>query len=94
LPGGNQKKKLLTINPVNLIMLNIDSYAGGIRKMWDKSKEQSNSEAIIGAKENHTTSSPFDGKIEFLSFKNRCYFGLCERGCTGGGMRISQGIVF
>ena len=59
--------------------------------MWDKSKEQSNKEAIIGAQEAHTKSSPFDGKIEFLSFRNRCYFGLCERGCTGGGMRISQG---
>ena len=85
------QKKLLLINPINLIILNVNSYAGGIKDMWNKANSRSTKDSISESRELQNQSSEFDGKLDFLSFKNRFYFGLCERGCTGGGMRIAQG---
>ena len=62
--------------------------------MWNKASDVTHNKSIHSKKENNqdfTKLDPFDGKLEFLSFKNRFYFGLCERTCTGGGMKIAQG---
>lgn len=91
LDSKDKKENILMINPINLVMLNVNSYAGGIQNMWDKASSSTTKSSIKGASVNHSKLSPFDGKLEFLSFKNRYYFGLCERACTGGGMRIEQG---
>jgi len=80
----------LTVNPINLIALNIPSYMGGIRNMWDKSK--TTIPIKHGSKiSDHEKQDFSDGKIEFLSFEGKVTFGVFERIFTGGGKRITQG---
>lgn len=91
-PSKKFEKKTLLINPINLVMLNVNSYAGGIKNMWNKANPNTHQSSISGNTiDHHSSTNPFDSKLEFLSFKNRFYFGMCERACTGGGMRIAQG---
>ena len=83
--------KVLTINPINLIALNIPSYMGGIKNMWDKSDVnvpiKAGSEKIkIDRKQDMG-----DGILEFLSFTGNLRFGVLERLLTGGGKRVAQG---
>lgn len=85
------KENLMKFNPVNLILLNINSYAGGIKNMWNKSSKKKLGIDTDNKKYASFKQKPNDGKIEFISFNNRFYFGMCERGCTGGGRRMAQG---
>ncbi len=83
--------KVLTINPINLICLNIPSYAGGIAHMWNKSSIHSpivhNGEKVRYEKKQEMG----DGEVEFLSFTGKIKFGVLERLLTGGGKRVAQG---
>lgn len=88
------KRHLLKFNPVNLILLNINSFGGGIQDMWNKSNKRNIGVYTVNDKYASFKQKPNDGKIEFISFNNRFYFGLCERGCTGGGRRMAQGKQF
>ena len=89
--ANGDNKKVIEINPVTLIACNIDSYAGGIRNIWNKAKART---PIVAGSRNRLISSkqnPGDGKIEFLGFNSAFYFGICERVLGGGGNRIAQG---
>lgn len=81
--------KRLKIDPINLIILNIDSYMAGIRNMWDKSSKSNTVEGQTHKLDHKQSIS--DGQIEFLSFTNRIRFGVLERLFTGGGKRVAQG---
>lgn len=87
----NKSGKILTINPINLIALNIPSYMGGITNMWDKSGQ----DVPIGIPEEKLKIGGLqdmgDGKLEFLSFTDNIRFGVLERLLTGGGKRVAQG---
>lgn len=88
----NKSGKILTINPINLIALNIPSYMGGITNMWDKSGQDvpigiPGEKLRIGGLQDMG-----DGKLEFLSFTDNIRFGILERLLTGGGKRVAQGM--
>ena len=88
-PKGSTRK-VIQVDPCTIIALNIDSYASGIRKMWDKSKLNT----PVEKKSNKGLNLPQkfdDGKVEFLGYKSGFYLGVCERLCPGGGHRIAQG---
>lgn len=89
----NKSGKILTINPINLIALNIPSYMGGITNMWDKSGQDvpigiPGEKLRIGGLQDMG-----DGKLEFLSFTDNIRFGVLERLLTGGGKRVAQGMT-
>lgn len=79
---------LLTINPINLIALNIPSYMGGVQNMWNKSGKTVPIDSGVTFEKKQDFG---DGNIEFLSFTDRFRFGLFERLITGGGKRVAQG---
>lgn len=83
--------KVLAINPVNIIGLNIPSYGGGVKNMWNESPTETpittgdHKKYRIGG-----TQDIGDGKLEFLTFTDKLTFGM-ERTFQGGGLRIAQG---
>ncbi len=82
---------LLSINPINLIALNIPSYMGGITYMWDKSGTTAPIKAPDSKIKYEKKQDMGDGEIEFLSFTGNIRFGVLERLLTGGGKRVAQG---
>ena len=97
-PRGGQAKRrrdsaglLLSINPINLIALNIPSYMGGITHMWDKSGTTAPIKTADSKIKYEKKQDMGDGEIEFLSFTGNIRFGVLERLLTGGGKRVAQG---
>jgi hypothetical protein len=43
-------KQTLLINPINLVMLNVNSYAGGIQNMWNKANPSTHKASIQQSK--------------------------------------------
>lgn len=88
----SKTNRTLTINPINLIGLNIPSYMGGIQNMWDKADIHAPIKALGSEKVKYEKNQDMgDGEIEFLSFTGNLRFGVLERLLTGGGKRVAQG---
>lgn len=88
---GFHHERTLTINPINLIALNIPSYMGGIANMWGKASSKAPIKSSGGAINYSNKQDMGDGELEFLSFTSKLRFGVLERLLTGGGKRVAQG---
>lgn len=84
---------MLTIDPISLTFLNIDSFMGGVRGIWNNSPNKTGVKSngvrkVIDSRQSHS-----DGKIELFCYANKVKLGM-ERIIRGNACRVSQGSQF